>query len=634
MRAIDPATAELSSSLRTSCSALKQNLAICLTLYNETAELLRPSLESIVDSLDDLGTHDPSYKSATICIIADGSHEISKSSGLYLESLQLSQMHRTESKLTTDISSKTFPARQPVDALNRSRPSQMAITVKLITKTQNAGKLDSHRLFYDLLCPQLNPDYCFQIDAGTLLDRSAFYEMCALFESDAKTAGIASNVLIAPPSNRDVVQSFQCGDFAVQKTIRWPSEVFSGYLSVLPGQFSAVRWRTFSQSPVQGELSPKDRYLRGQICRSAAESMMYLSEDRVLGFELATQKGAGNKLGFAPKAVCHTDACNTISELLLQRRRWLNGSLFCRSWMIAKIFHLFADKTYSFAEKARFGPALFNLSAQHLLEWFLPLLNILLLAMTWVSLSNVMPSTYSAFCLFAPIATIWLSPTVLAMSGHLQHWPATRVQGLLRLVSLTFFAVIAINVTNLSQQPEMTAYLYYLSMPLALASGAFIGAAILNRAIIPHLRSSILTFISLAPSLWLMMSTYAFFNLHDGSWGTKGLSGIAGAEPSKREVFSDQFRRLRRYLVSAWVVSNGALIVILLETGNISPALMVAGTLQITLITSGLLGAISTRIGQSDRLTQHANPIAPRHSVPFSAESASARPLQSSGSQS
>jgi len=117
-----------------------------------------------------------------------------------------------------------------------------------------------------------------------------------------------------------------------------------------------------------------------------------------------------------------------------------------------------------------------------------------------------------------------------------------------------------------------------------LASGAFIGAAILNRAIIAHLRASIVTFISLAPSLWLMMSSYAFFNLHDGSWGTKGLSEVSGAEPSRRANLSDQSRRLRRYLVLAWIASNGAMIAMLVQSGNISTALMVAGTLQIALM--------------------------------------------------
>ncbi len=599
MRVMDNATAIMPTEQKAQCALQKQNLAICFTLYNESADLMRPSLESVINSLDALSRYDAAYRKATVCIIADGVSHISESVRLYLDSLALEPRGSLEGEARTALSARTFHAEQLAEISGRQAPSQMEITLKLVSKAQNSGKLDSHRIFYDRICPGLNPDYCFQIDAGTLLERKAFTGMCALFEADKDTAGLASNVLIAPPGDGNIIQSFQCGDFAVQKTIRWPSEVFSGYLSVLPGQFSAIRWSSFNRTEPGGGMSPKQRYLRGQNCRSAAESMMYLSEDRVLGFELATQRGQNNRLDYAPQAVCHTDACHTIAELLLQRRRWLNGSLFCRSWMIGRILGMFVDPHCSVRQKTRFVPALFNLSAQHLLEWFLPLLNILLLAMTWISLNHVI-SPQLAPVIFALLATIWLLPSVLALTGHLQKWPASRVQGLLRMVSMVFFSIIGINIANLAQQPGMTAYLYYLSMPMALAGGAFAGALILNRAIIPHLKSSVLTFISLAPSMWLMMSAYAFFNLHDGSWGTKGLSRKAPADrDGKNQDLSAQFHSLRKSLLMAWIVSNCGLSIYILYAGHISAALMVAGSLQIMLITTGLFGAISTRVAQS-----------------------------------
>lgn len=578
-----------------------RSLAICVTLYNEPASLLQSSLESIVQSLDVLSRQNSGYSRATISIIADGEAHLSPCASAYLNALGLADREITLNGFEGRIHARELSASQSVEQFARRSPSQMEINLQFISKTENAGKLDSHWWFYQEICPQLRPDYCFQIDTGTILDPGAIAEMCSVFDLNPDTAGIASNVMIAPPRDGNLLECFQSGDFAVQKTIRWPSEVFSGFLSVIPGQFSGLRWRSFDRSKTPNKPSPKDRYLRGRKSNSATERMMYLSEDRIMGFELATESGTHNRLDFASRADCHTDTCNTLSELLHQRRRWLNGSLFCRSWMIGKIFEIFSDNTQSLSRRVGFVPTLLNLTIQHLLEWFLPLLNILLLAVTWNSLGSLV-SPLSASTIFAVIAGIWLAPTALALSGAVQRLSSQQVQILLQLVKTTFFTIIAINLVSLAQKSDSAAYLYYLSMPLALMSGAFLGATISNRALLKQLKASILTFISLAPSMWLMMSSYAFFNLHDGSWGTKGLCQKDNDASETERSISRQFKRLRLTIVSAWLVSNLLLGAVLLQSGNMGIALIIAASLQIAMIATGLLGVVSIRI-KRDGLT-------------------------------
>lgn len=572
-----------------------RNLAICLTLYNEPKDLLKASLTSIIQSLDSLGRKQSDYEHATISIIADGADQISDSARAYLKTLDLAPQSTTFTDFDGSVRARNLSPLQTLEGVSRHSPSRMKISLQLVLKAENAGKLDSHWWFYQEICSQLKPDYCFQIDTGTILETDAFSEMCTAFDADPNTAGIASNVMIAPPRDGNLLECFQSGDFAVQKTIRWPSEVFSGFLSVIPGQFSALRWRAFTRSQALGEPSPKDRYLRGRTSDSATERMMYLSEDRIMGFELATEPGTRNRLNFAPKADCHTDTCNTLTELLHQRRRWLNGSLFCRSWMIRKIIEIFADSKQPLSRRLGFVPTLLNLSVQHLLEWFLPLLNILLLAVTWNSLSSLV-SPISAGPIFTVIAGIWLAPTALALSGTAQRLSPHHVQTLLQLVKTTFFTIIAINLVSLAQKSESAAYLYYLSMPLALTTGAFIGAMISNRALLKQLKASILTFISLAPSMWLMMSSYAFFNLHDGSWGTKGLCQKDNGISEKEVSITHQFKRLRLTIVSAWLASNLLLGAAFLQSGNMGVALIIAASLQIAMIATGLLGVTAIRM--------------------------------------
>lgn len=575
-----------------------RHLAICLTLYNEPSNLLKSSLDSVIHSLDTLNRKNAHYRRATISIIADGESEVSHSTRAYLKTLGLQPCAHSLTDFDGSVRATLLSPSHPSASLTRRSPSGMEIRLQVVTKAQNAGKLDSHWWFYQEICPPLRPDYCFQIDAGTVLSPNAFFEICDEFDGNPETAGIASNVMISAPNDGNLLECFQCGDFAVQKTIRWPSEVFSGFLSVIPGQFSGLRWRAFSEQNSNNDPSPKDRYLRGQTCDSATERMMYLSEDRILGFELATEPDKINRLNFAPKADCHTDTCNTLSELLQQRRRWLNGSLFCRSWMIHKILSIFSDQTQPRLNRTRFAPALLNLCVQHMLEWFLPLLNILLLAVTWNSLGTLV-SPISATAIFAALAGIWVLPTALALSGKIERLSPQHVQILLQLVKTVFFTIIAINLVSLAQKSDSFAYLYYLSMPFALTAGAFIGAFISNRTLVKHLRSSILTFISLAPSMWLMMSSYAFFNLHDGSWGTKGLCQKDACAAGTEQDIARQFKRLRLTIVSAWLASNLILAVVLVQTAGMSIALTVAASLQILMIATGMMGVVSAKMKRS-----------------------------------
>ena len=564
-----------------------KSLAICLTLFNEPASMLQSSLDSIVASLDALARSDPDYRQAAICIIADGAQDLSASALRYLEALGLDHAWPALEGFPGVQSERRVDGCLMAGMLRRSHPSDLTITIQLLVKEENTGKLDSHWWFYQRLCPLLDPDYCLQIDAGTVLETEAIGEIGAILDTHPEVAAVAGNVLIDPARNGSLLQTFQCADFAVQKTIRWPSEILASYLSVIPGQFSGARWHSLAHEPEDGSGAAKDRYLDGQSDPDAACRMRYLSEDRIFAFELAAGPAPDNRLAFAPRAVCRTDPCLGIAEFLHQRRRWLNGNLFCRAWMVGRIAEILADRLRRGGDKARFIPVLINLCVQGLLEWFLPFLTVLLLAVTWQSLGVLLPSGDSppglAFAVFAMLATLWVLPAALAASGRLQRWPRARVETLLWLAGAGFGTALGLNILALSGQLGGSASLYYLAMPLALAAAAFLGAALLNPALLHHLRRSILAFILLAPSLWLMLSVHAFANLKDGSWGTKGLQHGSGAGPLRG--------RLGGWIVSAWIITNALAVLMVLEGGHIPEALFVAGGIQAAMIAAGVLGA-------------------------------------------
>jgi chitin synthase len=110
-----------------------------------------------------------------------------------------------------------------------------------------------------------------------------------------------------------------------------PLESSFGYVSVLPGAFSAYRYRAILGRPLEqyfhGDHSLADRLgAKGIHGMNIFTKNMFLAEDRILCFELVAKKGDKWTLTYVKPSKAETDVPETAVELIGQRRRWLNGS--------------------------------------------------------------------------------------------------------------------------------------------------------------------------------------------------------------------------------------------------------------------------------------------------------------------
>lgn len=100
-----------------------------------------------------------------------------------------------------------------------------------------------------------------------------------------------------------------------------PLESSFGYISVLPGAFSAYRY-----SALQGR--PLEQYFKGETPTEDGTgkvdlftSNLYLAEDRILCFEIVAKKREAWILKYVKSARAETDVPDTLPELISQRRR-------------------------------------------------------------------------------------------------------------------------------------------------------------------------------------------------------------------------------------------------------------------------------------------------------------------------
>lgn len=121
-------------------------------------------------------------------------------------------------------------------------------------------------------------------------------------------------------------------EYKMSNILDKPLESVFGYISVLPGAFSAYRYKALlngkdGKGPLQAYFLGEKMHEAGSIA-SLGESNMYLAEDRVLCFEIIAKKNANWLLKYVKSAKASTDVPDSVAEFISQRRRWMNGATF------------------------------------------------------------------------------------------------------------------------------------------------------------------------------------------------------------------------------------------------------------------------------------------------------------------
>ena len=138
-------------------------------------------------------------------------------------------------------------------------------------------------------------------------------------------------------------------EYKMSNILDKPLESSFGYVSVLPGAFSAYRYRAIQGRPLEqyfhGDHSLADRLgSKGIYGMNIFTKNMFLAEDRILCFELVAKAGCKWTLTYVKPSKAETDVPESAPELIGQRRRWLNGS-FAAS--IVRVISCLVMRSYS-----------------------------------------------------------------------------------------------------------------------------------------------------------------------------------------------------------------------------------------------------------------------------------------------
>lgn len=552
-------------------------IAVVATMYNEDDELFCKSMSAVFENIKFLCDPNQAFnwgkdgwKNIVVVIVSDGRTKINKRvltvlgcMGIYMDNMTKSSVNGTD--VTAHIFECTTQVCVGTDLMCSELQDQyVPVQTIFLLKEKNAKKINSHRWFFNAVCKLLNPEITILLDIGTRPTKQSFFHLYRAFTREGcENVGGACGEIAAELGSyqkkalMNPLVATQNFEYKMSNILDKPLESMFGYISVLPGAFSAYRYKALQGVPL-------DLYFKGETMHGGADlfsANMYLAEDRILCFELVTKRGESWVLRYVKSAKAETDVPDSLPELISQRRRWLNGSFFAAVHALMN-FRYIARSGHTQKQKI----ALY-------IEFFYIAVN---MAFSWFSIANFYLSFYFMF----DVTKGSTNENGVLDGPELAGNPYYPYGGIVfQLVNNIYAGVmVMIFVASMGNRPQGSKILYYGSaicfafiMALMLFNGGWtivmairgfedyqINQTKLNNSIpgffsyffrtatfrdicististyglyllssiihldFIHCFSSMIQYLFLLPAYVNIFMIYSFTNLHDVSWGTKG----------------------------------------------------------------------------------------------------------------
>ncbi|KAJ3071847.1 Chitin synthase, class 2 [Podochytrium sp. JEL0797] len=557
----------------------KTRIAVVCTMYAEDDILFSKTMSAVHDNIAYLcsghsngrGWGPDSWKEIVVVIVSDGRAKVHPKTldvlsvmGCYMEGLPRASVNDNAVtahvfEFSTQVRVNSHLVTRFGDEPVKAGPLCPMQTIFLL-KEKNAKKINSHRWFFKAVCDQLDPEICILIDVGTKPTERSFYHLYRAFERNTNVAGACGEIaaelgpwwknLINPLV---AVQNFE---YKMSNILDKPLESMFGYISVLPGAFSAYRYKALLGKPL-------DCYFKGEQPHgtNVSEANMYLAEDRILCFELVMRRDARYVLKYVKSAKAETDVPSEFSDLIKQRRRWLNGSFFATVHALANTGRIFSSG---------------HTVGRKILLLIEAIYNGINLLFSWFMIGNMYLSFYFLFNIAGTDSLAACSQGIVDAPGIDPFYPyGGAVSGVLRAVYMgSFMAMVIASMGNRPEAIKTMHLIFAVIFGILMIFMVFMGVWTIKNDIqqylnlnhvsfpgffkymhdVPNFRNlvvsvlstyvlyilssllagdpyhtvtCILQYLIMIPSFTNILMVYAFCNIHDVSWGTKGITSAS-----------------------------------------------------------------------------------------------------------
>ncbi|KAL8338184.1 hypothetical protein RB601_006539 [Gaeumannomyces tritici] len=531
-------------------------LFIVVTMYNEDEVLFARTMIGVFKNVEYMCRRPESktwgkeaWKKIVVCVVSDGRAKINPRTrallagmGVYQEGIARQKVDDKET--TAHIYEYTTQVGMAIknDVVSLI-PKQQPVQILFCLKEKNQKKINSHRWFFSAFGRVLNPNICVLLDAGTKPGGNSIYHLWKAFDLEPMCAGACGEIkAMLGTGGRNLLNPLvaaQNFEYKMSNILDKPLESAFGFISVLPGAFSAYRYVAL-QNDKNGQ-GPLEKYFAGEKLHGGDAGIftanMYLAEDRILCFELVTKRNCSWILQYVKSATGETDVPDTATELILQRRRWLNGSFFAAIYAIAHFYQFFRSDHSFFRKMAFFVEFAFN-TINMIFAWFAIGNFFLVFKILVTSLGD--PAMLGQVGVYLGITFEWLygisliTCFVLAMGNRpagsgpyyvamVWFWAIIYVYLLFAAIFIAYKTISANIEKGQTTAAQLLKDKVIVTLILSVMStyGIWLVASLLMFD--PwHMLTSLGQYLLLSPTFTNVLNVYAFCNTHDISWGTKG----------------------------------------------------------------------------------------------------------------
>ncbi|KAK6453988.1 chitin synthase family protein [Scheffersomyces xylosifermentans] len=553
-------------------------LMVVITMYNEDDILLARTLKGVFDNIkyleskkSDMWGKD-SWQKIMVCVISDGRTKINPRSQALLAALGVYQDGLAKGKVNNkDVRAHLYEYTTKVgiasveDTVKLTTDKVVPVQLMLCLKEKNAKKINSHRWCFQALAQVLNPTIVVLLDAGTAPTKKSLYHVWKEFDQDSRVAGACGEIKASLRPIQMITNPMvyaQNFEYKMSNILDKPTESAFGFISVLPGAFSAYRYVAL-QNDINGH-GPLEKYFKGEFLHASGDldpeddeyelkrsqmkgeagiftSNMYLAEDRILCYELVAKPNCGWLLRYCKNASAETDVPESLAEFILQRRRWLNGSFFAAIYALVK-FPKVWKSSHSLSRKIILHIEFFYQFLNLVVSWFAVgsyflVFRILSTALADPELNFKPGKAFSFIFLWLYLASI-VTTFVLSFGNKPQgteKFYVVIVYFFAVLMGYMIFASIYLAAHAIDQirksENGITFILIFKNSSfrdLVVATCStyllyFFASFIYFEPY--HMFTSFIQYLLLSPSYINVLNIYAFCNIDDISWGTKGDTG-------------------------------------------------------------------------------------------------------------
>jgi chitin synthase len=393
---------------------------LVVTMYNEEDTEMERTMRGVNENLQHLVQSEGKemWQRYLCCIVSDGRTKANPNTLNYMASLGFYDgdlIRKPSANFDVRLHMFEFTAQFREDDNFEAFFPPLQIIFAL--KEHNGGKLDSHMWYFNAFADQIRPTYCILIDVGTQPRRRAIYKLYRAMETNRRIAGVCGEIAAYKPNYINPVVAAQVFEYKISHILDKSLESTYGFITVLPGAFSAYRFEAIAEEDGKGPLV---EYFKSSTTSmremGAFKANMYLAEDRILCFEIIARKNHNWLLYYVKNAVAETDVPETLDILIRQRRRWLNGSFFALLYALLNFSRFYNDSSHGIGRKLVISTQFAYLAMNVFLNWIL-LANFYLAFNALVTSSSFIGSPESRLicvCVVCVLKYIILFPISLA----------------------------------------------------------------------------------------------------------------------------------------------------------------------------------------------------------------------------